>query len=91
MKYDISIIFPCLNEESTLDECIKTTKKVMNKTKYKYEIIISDNGSTDDSIKIAKKNKVRVVNTEVRGYGSALINGINNAKGKYSVMLDSDC
>ena len=91
MKYDISIIFPCLNEEKTIEECIVKTKKVMDKTKYKYEIIVSDNGSTDNSVKIAKKLKARVVSTDIKGYGSALINGINHARGKYSVMLDSDC
>jgi len=91
MKYDVTILFPCLNEEKTLDECIKTTKSIMDNTKYKYEILISDNGSTDNSLKIAKKNKVRVVNEEVKGYGSALRKGIEEANGKYVVMLDCDC
>ncbi len=32
MKYDVSIVFPCLNEEATLDKCIKSVKQVMKKT-----------------------------------------------------------
>ena len=47
-------------------------------------------GSTDNSIKIAEKNGVRVVICKEKGYGSALINGTNNAKGKYCIMGDSD-
>ena len=91
MKYDVTILFPCLNEENTIEKCIKDVKKVMDNTKYKYEILISDNGSIDDSIKIAKKNKVNICTELKKGYGNALINGIKNSKGKYIVMLDCDC
>jgi glycosyltransferase involved in cell wall biosynthesis len=91
MKNDVSIIFPCLNEENTLDKCIKSVKQVMKNSKYKYEIIVVDNGSIDSSVSIAKKNKVKVINEELKGYGSALKKGINESNGKYIVMLDSDC
>lgn len=86
---EVSILLPCLNEEYTLDKRIKTIKKVLDK-KYKYEIIVCDNNSIDNSISIAKKNKVNYIIEEKKGYGSTLLNGINNANGKYIVMLDAD-
>ncbi|MBE6161402.1 MAG: glycosyltransferase family 2 protein [Firmicutes bacterium] len=90
MKKDVTILLPCLNEEKTLEICIKNIKEVMDKLKYNYEILVSDNNSSDSSVKIAKKNKARVCVEEKRGYGNALINGIKNAYGKYIVMLDCD-
>lgn len=88
----LTILIPCLNEEETLDKVIKTAKKYIKRKKLENdcEILISDNGSTDNSINIAKKNKVRVIETNIKGYGSALINGIKNAKGKYIIMGDAD-
>ena len=48
------------------------------------------NGSTDNSIDIIKSTSARIVNVLDKGYGSALINGIKEAKGKYVIMCDSD-
>ena len=87
---DVTILLPCLNEEKTLEECIKKIKKVMNKTKYKYELLLCDNNSDDKSLIIAKKNKIRYCIENNRGYGNTLRNGINKAFGKYIVMLDCD-
>lgn len=87
---DVSILLPCLNEEYTLEKCIKNIKKVMNNSKYSYEILLCDNNSTDNSINIAKKNKIKYCIEEKKGYGNTLKNGISNANGKYIVMLDCD-
>lgn len=92
MKKIVSILLPCLNEEETLDTCIKRIKKSMKKCKYKnsYELLVCDNGSTDNSIKICKKNKVEYTICDNKGYGNTLLNGINISSSKYLVMLDSD-
>lgn len=90
MKKDISFIFPCLNEEKTIKDCIIELQEVMNKMNVNYEIIISDNGSTDNSVKIAKSLGVKVVHTQIKGYGSALKNGFANAQGEYIVFADID-
>jgi len=89
--YELTILMPCLNEEKTLLECILKAKKFINSRNISGEILISDNGSADNSVNIAKKNNVRVISTSSRGYGSALINGIKSAKGKYIIMGDADC
>jgi len=88
----ITILLPCLNEEKTLDKCIKMIKKTMNNSKYKkdYSILVCDNGSTDNSINICKKNRVEYTICNNKGYGNTLLNGINISNSKYLVMLDSD-
>lgn len=77
---DVSFIFPCLNEEKTIAFCLNELKSVLQQTKLKYEIIISDNGSTDKSIEIANSFGVKVINTPQRGYGAALKNGFATLK-----------
>tara|TARA_B100000989_G_C19359464_1_gene392612 strand:- start:68 stop:250 length:183 start_codon:yes stop_codon:yes gene_type:complete len=52
---ELTILMPCLNEEKTLQECILKAKKFLNSKNISGEILISDNGSTDNSVNIAKK------------------------------------
>tara|TARA_B110000967_G_scaffold208765_1_gene262108 strand:+ start:941 stop:2056 length:1116 start_codon:yes stop_codon:yes gene_type:complete len=86
----LTILIPCLNEEKTIEFCIKKALKFLNRQNFKYEILIVDNGSTDNTVRIAKKNGARVVGEKIKGYGSALIAGIKNAKGKFIIMGDAD-
>jgi glycosyltransferase involved in cell wall biosynthesis len=87
---ELTILMPCLNEELTLGTCIKKAKKSLEENNIKGEIVIGDNGSTDRSIEIAESLGARVIRIPEKGYGSALIGGINAAKGKYVIMGDSD-
>ena len=89
-KPEVSVVLPCLNEETTIGECIKNIKNVFKKENINGEIIISNNGSTDKSVMIAKSLNVRVINQPLRGYGAACLKGIHEAKGKLIVMADSD-
>ena len=86
----LTILMPCLNEALTLPTCIQRAKQLIDKHKIDGEILISDNGSTDGSQDIAKKLGARVVYCAMRGYGAALQFGIENAKGEYIIMGDSD-
>lgn len=86
----ISVVIPCLNEEKTLESCIAEAKEGISKSGLSGEVIISDNGSKDDSRSIAIENGARVIETQIKGYGSAIINGINNAKGDYVIIGDAD-
>ena len=87
---ELTILMPCLNEAETIGICIKKAKSFLKKNKINGEILISDNGSTDNSIIIAEKLGARITKTSINGYGSALINGIKEAKGKYIIMGDAD-
>jgi len=87
---ELSIILPCLNEEQSLGACLEKIKKVVRKNNLNAEIIVVDNGSTDNSCKIAKRKKVKIVYEPERGYGSAYLKGFEAAKGKYFFCADSD-
>lgn len=90
MDYEFTFVLPCLNEEKTLVHVINEIKNSITKYHLNAEILVADNGSSDNSRKIAAKNGVRVVIENKKGYGSNLINGTKNAKGKYCIMGDSD-
>lgn len=90
MKYELTILLPCLNEELTIQKTIDDINCYLAKCRIKTEILVIDNGCTDDTVKIAKKNKVRVVRENNKGYGNALRKGIDCASGKYIIMGDAD-
>lgn len=87
---ELSIVMPCLNEAQTIGQCIQKARTFLYYNNIDGEIIVADNGSTDDSVNIAKKLGAKVVNVEERGYGAALMGGIAAAKGKYVIIGDSD-
>lgn len=90
MAVEFTILMPCLNEERTIGACIDEARRGAEKLGLSYEILISDNKSTDSSAEIARKRGARVVTAEEKGYGSALICGIEAARGKYIIMGDCD-
>lgn len=91
-KPSVSFVIPCLNEEKTLPYVLEKLVKVKkdHSKEMEIEILVSDNGSTDRSIVIAKKFGVRVAPAKERGYGAALDSGIRNAKGDIIVFADAD-
>lgn len=92
MKNDIevSVVLPCLNEQETLGACIKKIKEVFFRERIKGEIIVSDNGSHDRSMEIARSEGALLVSESRRGYGAAYQRGLKETKGKYIVIGDSD-
>jgi len=88
---ELSVVLPCLNEEATVAVCIEQVRDTLQTHTISGEIIVADNGSTDKSRQIAQGMGARVVLVENRGYGSALMGGINAARGKYIVIGDADC
>jgi glycosyltransferase involved in cell wall biosynthesis len=87
---EISIVMPCLNEADTLAVCIKKALAAIDEHGIRAEIIVADNGSTDGSQQIAESLGARVVAVAMRGYGSALMGGIEAARGRYILMGDAD-
>lgn len=87
---ELTILMPCLNEAETLVECIEKAKDFLVRENIHGEVLISDNGSHDGSQQLAEKHGARVVDATQRGYGAALITGINAAKGQYIIMGDAD-
>jgi glycosyltransferase involved in cell wall biosynthesis len=87
---EVSIVMPCLNEAETLAACIEKAHLAIERGALAAEIIVADNGSTDGSQVIAKELGARVVTVDRKGYGSALIGGINAARGRFVIMGDAD-
>ena len=89
-QYELTILMPCLNEAETLETCIHKAQTFLKENNVNGEVLIADNGSTDGSQDIARRNGARVVDVPTKGYGAALIGGCNAALGKYVIMGDSD-
>jgi glycosyltransferase involved in cell wall biosynthesis len=90
LTLELSFIFPCLNEERSLETCVSKVRSALDNTSITYEIVVADNGSTDLSRDIALKLGCEVVPVAVRGYGAALRGGILAAKGTYVMFADCD-
>ena len=87
---ELSILMPCLNEAETLASCIDKAQDYLRRSGIDGEVVIADNGSTDGSQRIAEEHGARVVDIPVKGYGSALLGGIEAARGRYVIMGDAD-
>ncbi|CAL9658192.1 Undecaprenyl-phosphate 4-deoxy-4-formamido-L-arabinose transferase [Actinosynnema sp. ALI-1.44] len=87
---ELSIVLPCLNEAETLEVCVRKAKRSLEELGVVGEVIVADNGSTDGSQDIARANGARVVDVPRRGYGAALMAGIEAAEGTYVLMADAD-
>jgi glycosyltransferase involved in cell wall biosynthesis len=89
-NYELSIVMPCLNESETLATCIDKARGFIEKHHIAGEVVIADNGSTDGSQTIAAAHGARVVPVPIRGYGAAVMGGIQAARGRYVIMADAD-
>lgn len=89
----ISVIIPAYNEEKSIENTINEIKSVMKKNKIDKdsEIIIVNDGSTDNTSLIARKCGVKVIdNPSNQGYGFSLKRGIKEAKNETIVITDAD-
>ena len=87
---ELTILMPCLNEGETIQACVRKAKDYIESRGIRGEVLIADNGSTDGSQLLAERCGARVVDIPARGYGAALLGGIQAARGTYIVMGDAD-
>jgi len=93
---DLSIVIPLYNEDESLPELSAWIEKVMLANNFSYEIIMIDDGSTDDSWKVIEQ--LRAANTNIKGikfqrnYGksAALNEGFKAAQGDVVITMDAD-
>lgn len=88
----ISIIMPVYNAEKYLNRSIES---IMNQTYNNMEIILVNDGSTDNSLEICtnyqkKDNRIKLINQENKGVSIARNRGIDEATGHYIMFIDSD-
>ena len=88
-----SIIVPVYNEENTILEILTRLEKIQF-TSFQKEVIVVDDGSSDNTKKILENSKNLYnkiyFNQKNQGKGSAVRNGLNKAKGEYVVIQDGD-
>ena len=89
-EIEVSVVMPCLNEAETLAACIEKAQRALREHQIAGEVIVADNGSTDGSHAIAERLGARLVHVRDRGYGSALMGGIQHARGRFVIMGDAD-
>lgn len=90
----LSVIIPAHNEENRLPNTLEQVLRFLEKQSFTSEVIVVENGSSDNTLDVAQKyaeqNKnIRVIQSE-RGKGAAVKRGILEAKGEYRFMCDAD-
>ncbi len=86
----VTVLMPCLNEGATIGQCVRTAIQSIAALKISGEVIVSDNGSTDDSVSLATAAGARVVCCREKGYGSAIRFGVSRALNEIIVVADCD-
>ncbi len=89
---DVSVVMPAYNAEENI---VNSIESVINQTFKNFELIIVDDGSKDNTLKICREyeNKypnIKVIHQKNGGEAAARNTGIKNASGKYIMFLDSD-
>ncbi len=90
----VSLIVPAYNEEKVIRESVKALQDILEALPVDFEIIISEDGSTDRTLEIAKSmesENVRVVHNEERmGKGASIKNAIDHTRGNIVMFVDAD-
>jgi len=89
-NHELTILMPCLNEAETVAACVRDAQEFLQNANIEGEVLVADNGSIDGSAEIAEKAGARVISVQEKGYGSALMGGIEAARGQYIIMGDAD-
>lgn len=93
---ELSVFFPAYNEEKSVVKVVRKAKKILLNITNKWEIIIVNDGSKDNTLEVSRKlaktdRRIRVVNHPVnRGYGAAFKSGFYNAKYDWIAFTDAD-
>lgn len=91
-EVDLSVIMPIYNYENLIGQTIEAA--LNQKTRFKYELILVDDGSNQAAKDILERYKqnpiVKVIHQENGGIGAARNTGLNNARGRYLMFIDCD-
>ena len=86
-QFKITIIIPAYNEAQKIEDVIRSIKQLREHD----EIIVVDDGSTDNTLELAKRTGVKVLHHPYnQGYGAAIKTGIRNASGEILLFIDAD-
>ena len=87
----VSVIFPALNEEETIEKVIdEVPVDELKKNGYRVEVVVIDNGSTDRTSEIAEAKGAKVISEPRSGKGRAMQTAFESVQGDFFFMLDAD-
>ena len=92
----ITFLIPCYNESKNIEKTYKTLSKALKKFKHKYEILMVDDGSKDNSFEIIKKiginnkNVLPKKNITNLGLGKTYFKYVQHVRGKYYMLINGD-
>lgn len=87
----VTIVIPAFNEAQAIGDVLENLQRVLSGSPWQFEIIVVDDGSTDNTAEIVKQHPVRLIShPSNRGYGAALKSGVRKAAYDLLVMLDAD-
>ena len=96
MKFELAVNFPIYNEGNSISEILDEWINIMEKMDINYCLILSEDGSKDNTKEILKskiKSNDRLINNiteERRGYGGAVLSGVELADSRYVLCVDSE-
>jgi glycosyltransferase involved in cell wall biosynthesis len=91
----LSVIIPAFNEQSRLPQTLEQVFSFLSRQDYSFEVLVVENGSTDNTLRIAqeyaqKQPNLVVLQEQQRGKGGAVRRGMLAARGAYRFMCDAD-
>src|SRR4030042_6397841 len=92
----LSVVIPAYNEEKRIGKTLREVNRYLEKQNYEYEILVVDDGSKDDTVKVAEALASEIRNLKVVGYaknqgkGYAVRLGLSKATGEYRLFTDAD-
>lgn len=87
----LSVVIPAYNEEGGIKRTIERVRETLSAQPYDFDIIVVDDGSTDNTLAVARETGVRVIESSVnRGYGATLKTGIAAGSSDYVAIIDAD-
>ena len=87
---EISVVIPAYDEGANIASLIYGVRKVLSENEIKFEILVIDANSSDDTVERAKEAGAQVLVQRQPGYGMALKEGFERARGKYVITMDAD-
>ena len=86
----VSVVIPAYNEAENILPCLQAIAG-QDYPSDRYEVIVADNGSTDNTVELAEQNGARVVHATISGPAAARNAGAREARGEIIAFVDCDC